>query len=386
MNLIRNRACLLGAFVVLGFAWQIPAETPVPEATRLWEVKLGINEDGPSCSSPALAPDGTLYQATYAGQLLAVSPQGEIRWKFDTGTETEIKSSPAIADDGTVYFGSRNRKFYAVTPQGRLKWTFATDGWVDSSPAIAADGTLYFGSWDKNFYALTPSGVQKWKFAVGAVATSSPAIAADGTIYFGAFDQKFYALSPGGRVKWTFATDGEITSSPAIGPDGAVYFTSMDGNLYRLNRDGKEQWHCHIGGYTECSPVLDGNENAYVAENGYCEYCVTEDGRSQIFTGLACPVEVSAAAVSGRVYCSRPWRSLQAYHTNGEVLWIAKTKLNLSASPVVDTNGIVFTTCEKYLNAFQPPGEPLPLAHSTWPMFRANPRHTGRVDQEAGGR
>jgi len=31
------------------------------------------------------------------------------------------------------------------------------------------------------------------------------------------------------------------------------------------------------------------------------------------------------------------------------------------------------------LYAVIPPGSPAPLAKSSWPMFRANPRHTGRV-------
>jgi len=31
------------------------------------------------------------------------------------------------------------------------------------------------------------------------------------------------------------------------------------------------------------------------------------------------------------------------------------------------------------LYAVTPPGSPAPLAKSSWPMFRGNPRHTGRV-------
>ena len=373
-----NVSALLGVAILLGLAGPASAQTTVPEAAKLWSVKLGINEDGPACSSPALAPDGTLYQATYEGCLLAVTPQGGVRWRFDTGTETEIKSSPAIADDGTVYFGSRNRKFYAVTPEGRLKWVFPTDGWVDASPALAADGTIYFGSWDQNFYALTPAGGLKWKLAVGAAMVSSPAIAGDGTIYFGAFDDKLYALNPDGRVKWTFATDSEITASPALGADGIIYITSMDGNLYAVKSDGTEQWRFHTGNATEASPVVDENGNVHVPDNAVGEYCVSKDGRGHTYTGLACPVDVSAVAVTGQVYCSRPWRSLQAFHTDGELLWLARTDSNLTASPMVGPDGMVYVTSEKYLYAFQPPGGAPPPAKSPWPMFRGNPRHTGR--------
>jgi outer membrane protein assembly factor BamB len=221
----------------------------------------------------------------------------------------------------------------------------------------------------------------KWKLAVGASMVSSPAIAGDGTIYFGAFDHKLHALNPDGRAKWTFATDSEITASPAIGADGTVYITSMDGNLYAVNSDGTERWRFHTGNTTEASPVLDENGNVYVPANTFCEYCVSKDGRGHGITGLSCPVDASAVAVSGRVYCSCPWRTLEAFHTNGELLWEARTGENVSASPVVGADGVVYVTAYKQVLAFQPPGGALPLAKSSWPMFRANPRHTGRVEK-----
>jgi outer membrane protein assembly factor BamB len=371
----------LGLFVILlwGFAGPVAADGP-PAATNLWVIKLSKF----ACfSSPALAPGGTIYQATFDGTLLAVSPQGNIIWTFDPGTGTEIKSSPAIAEDGTIYFGSRDRKFYAVTPQGKLKWVFATGGWVDSSPAIAADGTVYFGGWDKNFYALDPSGAQKWVFAVGAIVTSSPAIAADGTIYFGALDKNLYALRPDGRLKWTFATSGEITSSPAIGADGAVYFNSTDGYLYCLKPDGTERWRYHDGNYTECSPILDENENVTIAgfagAGNIGQFLVTKDGQGHTISGLSCPVDASAVAVTGEIYCSRPWRTVQAFHTNGDLLWSAATEANVTASPVVGPDGVVYVMGDRFLYAVRPVGQALPLANSSWPMFRANPRHTGRV-------
>ena len=181
-------------------------------ATISWKFPLPFREFyREATSSAAIAPDGTIYQATFQGDLFALTPQGAAKWRFKAGRE--IKSSPAIADDGTIYFGSRDRKFYAVSPAGKLKWTFATGAWVDSSPAIGADGTIYFGSWDKNFYALNPDGSQIWVFATSNIVVSSPAIGADGTIYFGSHDKKLYALKPDGTVRWTFLTGAEIISS-----------------------------------------------------------------------------------------------------------------------------------------------------------------------------
>ena len=101
--------------------------------TNLWTFPIP-----PYCAdaSPAIAPDGTIYQGTFQGHLLAVTPQGGKKWDFRINSE--IHSSPAIADDGTIYFGARDRKLYALTPEGKLKWTFKTGAWIDSSPAIGS--------------------------------------------------------------------------------------------------------------------------------------------------------------------------------------------------------------------------------------------------------
>ncbi len=370
------------ALLGLGLASRALADDPLPAATTLWSVKVGAIG---SASTPALAPDGTIYQGTFDGRLLAFHPSGKLRWQFSTGRELDIKSSPAVAEDGTIYFGARDRKFYAVTPGGKLKWRFTTGAWVDASPGIAADGTIYFGGWDKAFYALDPAGAPKWTYAVGAVVISSPAIAGDGTIYFGAFDKYLYALTPAGKLKWRLATGAEITASPAIGPDGTIYVPSLDGFLYAVRPDGTERWHFRCGSYSEASPVVDVAGNIYLAgvlkAGSFDKYRVTPAGEGNLVGGLSCLVEGAAATVPGQVYWPQPWRAVEACADGpGEdVRWTVRTESNVSSSLTVGADGLVYFMGERYLYAVQPLPRGLPPAKSSWPMFRANARHTGRV-------
>ena len=364
---VRSAVCVF----VLGAPLVCPAQGP----TNLWQFYL---QNYHADSSPAVAPDGTIYQATFLGNLFAVTPEGRRKWTFQINSE--IKSSPAIGDDGTIYFGARDWKFYAVSAQGGLKWTFPTGAWVDSSPAIGADGTIYFGSWDTNFYALNPDGTKKWSFPSGGIIDSSPAIGADGTIYFGSHDKKFYALNPAGAKKWAFATGGQIVSSPAIGADGTIYFSSTDGNLYALRPDGTERWHLHTGGATWSSPVLDENGNIYLAANKI-GVSISSEGKKRMEFDYA-PVLVDATpalAANGDIYCSAPWRRLVAYQPDGRERWDVGTKDNLVASLTIGNEGTVYISDGQFLRAVNSPAG-LPLAaKSSWPMFRANPRHTGRV-------
>ena len=289
-------------------------------------------------SSPAVAADGTIYQASFAGKMWAITPQGNVKWVYKINSE--IKSSPAIADDGTIYFGACDRKFYAVTPRGKLKWSFPTGAWVDSSPAIAGDGTIYFGSWDANFYALNPDGSKKWVFATSNIVVSSPAIGKDGTIYFGSHDKKFYALKPDGKLLWSFTTGAPIISSPAINPDGVIYFTSTDGIFYALRPDGLELWRLHTGGVTESSPVLDENGNIFLSVNRPNFHRPRgEKAMGAVFGGrrltLLLPLPRTVRFIS-------PCRGrLVAFQQNGAELWHVDTDANLVASPAIGSDGTI---------------------------------------------
>jgi len=371
-ELVGRKAIALTLSVLCGLSGSIAEEAP--QATILWTLQLPAFNTG---SSPSLAPDGTLYFGLFDGTLLAVSEQGAIRWKFKTASE--IKSSPAIGDDGTIYFGSRDRKVYALKPTGELKWSFPTVAWVDSSPALATDGTIYFGSWDRSFYALHPDGTLRWKMDVRAVIDSSPAIAIDGTVYFGAHDGVLYALNPSGSVRWHFATGGPIISSPAIGRDGAVYFSSGDGNLYAVNSDGTQRWRYRSGSITASSPILNEDEQVCIGINT-STLLISPEGQYVWHLGSALATEVSQLAVSGMFYYSRAWRLVNGVKPHQLLLWGASLDDNTSASLNLSSNGILYGCIQGRLYALQPPGPILPLSESSWPMFHANPRHTGRVE------
>ena len=348
------------------------------QPSLLWKLLLlEPAQDFTTAATPAVADDGTIYYASFYGRLHAVSAAGKKQWTFQAGRE--IASSPAIGEDGTVYFGSRDWKFYALSPAGRLKWTFKTGAWVDSSPAIAADGTIYFGSWDTLFYALNPDGSKKWTFATGGVVDSSPAIATDGTLYFGSHDHFLYALKPDGTLRWKFATGGPITSSPAIGADGTIYFTSMDRCIYALTPQGKAQWQRNIRSITRSSPVVDADGNIHLSPNSY-SVSLRPDGHKLLGYPEAVPDDITPLVAPGlELFFSQPWRSFVAYSGRDLPCWRFDTTANLAGSPVMSKDGIIYIIDGRYMYAFGTDWGQAPWRTGPWPMFRANPRHTGRV-------
>ncbi len=374
----------VGSALLLSVAVTFAASAPVPyAATNLWKVRIGSG----SRSSPAQGHSGAIYVGTWRGDLLAFDPDGSRRWAFRTGFE--MVSSPAVGADETVYIGCRDRRLYAVDGRGRRRWFFQTGGWVDASPALGSDGTIYFGSWDKRFYALHPDGSLKWVFPTDRPIVASAAIGADGTIFFGSHDRHFYALHPDGTVRWRLKTGGAILSSPAIGSDGEVYFSSVDGKLHAVNPDGTVRWQLHTGGVTGSSPVLGADGTIFITVNtNHC--AVHPEGRFKWIRRFWHPPPGdygdSAAAVlaNGQViFTGGDGYVMTVSQGSGDRDWTWNFWLYAPghSSVAVGPGGTVYASClGVYLYAIQ---NDAPLADTPWPMFQADPQHTGRVRRSA---
>jgi outer membrane protein assembly factor BamB len=342
--------------------------------TNEWSVRIG----SPIDSSPAIAPDGTIYFGTWKGKLWALKPSGATKWTFTT--DVEIRSSPAVGVDGTIYFGCRDRKFYALEPNGKRKWEFKTGGWVDCSPAIAQDGMIYFGSWDKYFYAVNPNGSKKWQFATLGAIISSPAVGSDGTIYFGSHDAKFYALTPDGRKKWEFATGGQIASSPAFNKDEWLCFTSSDGFCYALNFDGTKRWALATGSMTQASPVIGEDGTIYLGVNEHM-WAITPSGQKKWEQPAPYdkPFEATPLVLADGTIChiSRYGMMMDVEPERSQLKWMFFVSQQGYASPAVGPQGTIYIPSDG--SGFTALKNSVPLARSAWPKFRGNPRNTGRA-------
>lgn len=344
--------------------------------TLLWKTSVG-----PTDSSPALGPDGTIYLFGADQSLYALSPDGQVQWTFRAGGAI-LSASVAIAKDKTIYFGADDGNLYALAPDGKEKWRFAADLPIRSSPAIGPDGTIYVGSGSQpsesaKLYAVQPNGTMKgrpvdveggvvsspalsknalyvgaldrrvyavnlegfyrqWRFRAGDALQSSPAIGEDGTIYIGADDGYLYALAPDGKEKWRFQTNDRIVSSAAIGADGTIYVGSLDGRLYAVKPDGQEKWHFQTEGPVYSSPAI---------------------------------------AADGVVYIGSDDGHLYAINPDGTLRWSFKTDGEVRSSPVIAGDGTIYVASrDGNLYAIRSEAGP---AQSPWPMFRQNPQRTG---------
>jgi outer membrane protein assembly factor BamB len=257
-----------------------------------WSVDLGA---GRMTSSPTIGPDDTIYVVTGPGKVVALSPDGKMKWTAQAGPT--LRSTPALGPDGTVYVGSTDGKLYAVAPpaggagQGSVRWTFdfgqhlgstplvtadkgnggANGIGTGASPTIGPDGTIYIGANNSNFYAIGPDGEQRWLFeaerelaGIWATAALSPN---GSTLYFGANKGGMYAVtSADGRLVWQFNIYGSVYSSPLLDAKGNLYTGSTVGHVFGLSAaDGRELFDFDAGYSVWTAPSLLPNGHLVVA-------------------------------------------------------------------------------------------------------------------------
>ncbi len=249
-------------------------------------LKWSFNTNQPIFSSPNIA-NGVIYVTTGypglgVGNLYAIYSDGTLKWSIGE-FGLYVQSSPAISPlDGTIYFGSgTNSKLIAVNPDGTIKWMHITDSAdsVYSSPAVSPlDGSVYFCSHHLGaIIALNPDGTRRWQVLTinspgDSPIFSSPTIGNDGTIYIMVGRGLLYAINPDGSIKWTYDTGvpyqhgtGNMMSSPIIDANGNIFVGWVDGKIYSFSPDGTILWNYTIGQPIFSTPTLG---SLYIAGGG----------------------------------------------------------------------------------------------------------------------
>jgi outer membrane protein assembly factor BamB len=317
-----------------GGAAQDGVSRVVPSARggAMWSFRTGKGV----FSSPVVAADGTIYVGSADRTLYALSPDGTVRWKEQTG---DIIDSAALLDDrGRVYFGSGDGKLRArVAATGAEVWTMQADdpsvskafiNWFEgnvamgpsgrlyvpnddffvyavdrdtgavtrrykmpdqtwSSPAVDAnDGTLFIGNNNllpilgKNTFAIAADGTTSWSSVTPGSVAASPMLTQDGHVVVGGFDGYVRAYDRStGAMLWQSATRDHVYASAALLPDGAVLQPSTDGTVYALDgATGAVRWTFDVGEPIRSSPAVDGEGNVYFGAGDGRLYVLRADG------------------------------------------------------------------------------------------------------------
>lgn len=331
-------------------------------------------------SSPAVAPDGTIYFGA-EGYLYAITNRGSNKWVFPTPGGQD--STPSVALDGTVYYA--NGYVYAIAPDGKEKWRYP--GAASGCPAIGLDGTVYTqGPYFLN--AISPTGGLEWQRPYGDdYVYDSVVIGADGTLYIPLVGGRiFFALKPSGSVSWSYEVLYPPGDSAAIGSDGTLYFTG--GPLHAFTPLGTNLWTSRTNYFAHSCAAIGQDGTIYIPTFGGSLCAFTPQGalKWQALTNGYSPAMTPAIDSSGMLYYPA-YSVLYAITPAGAVQWALQMIpdpgdiFNSSrTSPAIGPDGTIYVTSANRLYAVAGTNK---LADSPWPMYRQNARHTGKVEKPA---
>ena len=200
-------------------------------------------------SGIALGKDSTIYFASSTpGYLYSVGYDGIEKWKLLLGYK--MYTTPLIGSDGTIFIANGIKQIIAVAPDGTIKWQYENESFIVSLGInIGKDGTLYFVDQSATLNAIGMDGSLKWQLTddrISRTSYSALTFSPDGkTIYIQGISVLVLAVDVDQKsVKWTFGNDGLLTS-PIIDADGNIYFSSHQlhkATLYCLKPNGTIGW------------------------------------------------------------------------------------------------------------------------------------------------
>jgi len=306
--------------------------------------------------------NGILYAGGEKGLYAIDSRNGELKWFYDTYNYERnwggVSYSGVLDSDGTFYATSYGGTYlYALTPTGKLKWKFRIGGPNDggSAPIIGSDGTIYVSGREQGYvYAINPDGTEKWKYPIsGATVLSSPVMGSDETIYvawrnFG-FVGYVSAIDSDGNLRWqSESINPDTYTGLSIDANDNIYVGSnyySTGYLRSLRpTDGALNWSFPLWGRVNVPANIDDNGNIYATNEGGNIYFLNSDGASSgaIYIGaeIYTPLVID---VDGIIYfVSKSNKKIIAFYPDGTEKWSYEFTEEITASPIIDENGILY--------------------------------------------
>ena len=253
----------------------LPPVTNSIAPTEVWDASIG---SGVAHYESALTPiivNDTVYAASREGLVAAFDlASGKRKWQFDlrkpagsslwqsinavwSGDNARISGGISFGYD-KLYFGTENGDVVALSPSGELIWRVEVTGEVLVKPAVG-EGLVVVATGAGTLIALHPdTGEQRWQFeneqpALTLRGISEPVIEGGGVIYGSGGGQLGVVIAERGYQAWEEAVGipsgstelsrlADVDAKPLVNA-GTVYSIAYNGALMAHElRSGRQIW------------------------------------------------------------------------------------------------------------------------------------------------
>jgi len=236
---------------------------------------------------PLFSPDGNLILYGAFPEIIQMTPEGKVRWRFKKG----VNKAPRVDENGNLYFVAAEKPptppstLIKLSPEGKIQWAEQPGGTILGSPTLLNSFPwIYLNTGDIIGYTpqgnllnrisvrvsevgLTPlgdsailavrlpdgalcafssDGSLKWSFQPDKENNyfGPPRVDSTGRIaivshnYIGREEpETLYLLSSGGELLWKMTSTGSVSpsiSDPVFSPDGSLYLVVRSDSHYQL--------------------------------------------------------------------------------------------------------------------------------------------------------
>lgn len=251
-----------------------PAFAAQPQLRWLVDIGEGDGRRRRILTGPIVA-GGLIFTIDAAGQLSAVTTQGQIAWTQSLVPEGQVADTGPgggfAYDRGVLYVTTGFGEVRAVSPAtGNIIWSQTFEGPIRAAPTVA-DGRVFVVVRNDTAYALdTMNGVPIWRAqgvgGAGLFGGASPATDGDLVVLPFASGEVLGLIARNGLQVWGTAVTGgrrglarnsinDISGDPVI--DGeTVYASNQSGRTISIERQsGARNWTISEGSYGPAWPV-----------------------------------------------------------------------------------------------------------------------------------
>ncbi len=241
---------------------------------------------------------------------------------------------PTVSSQGDLYVGGGRGELLALDPQGELRWKLPA-GLVTQAPVLSADEeTVYVATQESQLMALGKNGNLLWEQRLGYGGVSTPVLTPSGSLLAGSLAGELVAFTPQGEPTWSFKTKGGIQQPALVTPEGAIFLRDNRGTVYSLDGDGKELWKLDTQG---CGPLAR-NADGLILVSDWKDLKAVDPASGQLRWQVPANIPRDCGptvASDGTIFVPGHDKKLQALNPDGSEKWRAEGPVGLATTPLI---------------------------------------------------
>jgi len=338
-------------------AWPMPRRCPdrsasTPAVGPRVAPRVAWRFPTPPTESLVIAADGTLYVPGAGGSVVALAPDGKVRWTARPASARSAVVSLAIRADGTLYVFD-GVAVHAVLPTGAIAWSTPVASCGGSFGIDVGEGGAVYGvdpgcaGGPASLVAIAPDGTLAWRAPLDALDASPASVGGDGEMYLLAFRTDdapaLFAFDASARLAWSADPPGNPAfdpyanglAPPLVGGDGTIVYSltgkvPQAGGIQAVGPDGSPRWWYPFPVPPTGAPLaITADGTVYASDTSGVLHAIRHDGSEAWHWGGAPGSRTSSHVVvggDGTVYVSLQAPGpggTAALDASGRLLWLA---------------------------------------------------------------